>query len=177
MRSVNLVNRSIIFLVIISVTYAMFDLDFLMLAPIFTVVIPYYILKDGVNDDKTYRSLLTFSTFTFYLTMVLLDKTSIVLSNVVVNLLISLIYFVLVSKLEYNKNILMNNPQKLYDKLIKRKESMENLLDKIEETIDESKDESTKESMKKKEIDLKLRLHNLENEIKEVENLINLKNK
>ncbi|MFI3209541.1 MAG: hypothetical protein R3Y64_00580 [Peptostreptococcaceae bacterium] len=177
MRSINLINRSIIFLVIISVMYTGLDFDVLMLAPIFTVVIPYYILKDGVNNDKTYKSLLTFNTLTFYLSMVILDKTSISLGNIVINLLISLIYFIVVSKLEYNKNILINDPQKIHVKLVKRKESMEKLLDKMEETMSESKDDRTKESMKQKEIELKLKLHNLENEIKEVENIINLQKK
>lgn len=178
MKTINSTNRTLIFLFTISVVYSFLDTNLLMLIPIFTVVVPHKFMKDDKCDErKLLTRIIIFNIITFLSVSTILNKTSIYIFETITNLIISLVYFLIVSRFEDKYNNLTKNPEKLYEKINLKIQALELMKDKIEKNIDSIENEKKKNSMKIKLSSIENKLNALKDESEKIKKLIDINSK
>ena len=97
MTTRNSASRTITLLIILSVIYALLDTNIIYLAPIVTIIIPYkYMQEKDINKSKQNRRLLSnlflFNILIFIGSMIIINKSSVAIIELVTNILITFIY-------------------------------------------------------------------------------------
>ena len=172
MKKIDIISKSTSFLITLSIFYFILDFSVVMLIPILTVILPYKYLKsnDENKNRKIFRNLLFFNIITFLLVCNITNKVSIEIFEVICNLLVVGIYFLITSYFQSKREKLYENPEKLYqsiDKEIKTLESLKKNLETNENLNDEFKEKfvEIKKDMIK---DLDKKIENLKEEAKKI---------
>ena len=172
MKKIDIISKSTSFLITLSIFYFILDFSVVMLLPILTVILPYKYLKsnDENKNRKIFRNLLFFNIITFLLVCNITNKVSIEIFEVICNLLVVGIYFLITSYFQSKREKLYENPEKLYqsiDEEIKTLESLKQNLETNENLNDEFKEKfiEIKKDMIK---DLDKKIENLKEEAKKI---------
>lgn len=172
MKKIDIISKSTSFLITLSIFYFILDFSVVMLIPILTVILPYKYLKsnDENKNRKIFRNLLFFNIITFLLVCNITNKVSIEIFEVICNLLVVGIYFLITSYFQSKREKLYENPEKLYqsiDEEIKTLESLKKNLETNENLNDEFKEKfiEIKKDMIK---DLDKKIENLKEEAKKI---------
>lgn len=177
MKIINAVDRTIIFLFSISLIYALLDAEILMLTPLLTIILPHKLLRENSEDKKTLRNLIIFNLITFLSISTVLNKTSLAIFEMITNLVVVFVYFLISISIEKQNEEIKKNPEKLYEKLNRKIISLEKMKEKIDESIKDEKDEKIKDSMISKKNIIDDKIYELKSELDNIKKRIELKNK
>ena len=148
MRRVDLMSKTTTLVTMLSIVYALIDMKIIFLAPILTISIPYRFMKykeEGKHTEnrKILNNLLLFNLIVFIGVIAITNRMSTDIFEIIVNIIITFIYFKVLSMIDKKREILYNNPQMVYDKINeKARNSMEAKLNAIRYKIDELKRQS-----------------------------------
>lgn len=181
MQNIDSTKRTTTLLIILSILYALFDTNIVLLAPIFTIVIPYRFMqyKDENNlskNRKILNNLFSFNIITFILVTLLTNRTSYLVTEIIVNITMTFVYFKILSSIEKKKEYIYNNPEKVYDKLNQKIQALEMICEKIKFEIQNSQDEKEKSSKQAKIETINIKIEQAKRQLIFLENQIKLKN-
>lgn len=155
MIRIDVISKTLTLVNALSIVYALMDLKIIFLAPILTISVPYKFMKykeDNKNKEnkKILKNLFLFNLIIFIATIAITNKISLDIFEIISNIAISFIYFIILSVLDRKKEELYNNPQKLYDKINQRISSLETMYKQTEENMRNTENEKAKNSMQAK---------------------------
>ena len=122
MRRVDLMSKTTTLVTMLSIVYALIDMKIIFLAPILTISIPYRFMKykeEGKHTEnrKILNNLLLFNLIVFIGVIAITNRMSTDIFEIIVNIIITFIYFKVLSMIDKKREILYNNPQMVYDKI------------------------------------------------------------
>lgn len=181
MKRVDVMSKSIILLIMLSIVYTLIGMKLIFLAPILTVSIPYRFMKYKENNRyiqnrKILNGLFLFNLITFIGVMFITKKSSLDIFEIVINILITFIYFKVLCLMERKKVQIYENPEKLYQKINKKVDKLERVYKQTEELMEKSESENVKSSMRSKLINIKRKIDELKKQSLFIEQQINAKN-
>lgn len=177
MKRVDVMSRSTTLVTMLSIVYALIDMKLIFLAPILTISIPYRFMKykeenKYIENIKMLSNLFLFNLIIFIGTMFVTKKISSDIIEIISNILITFIYFKIISTLEKKKMEIYKNPKKMYDKINIRISSLETLYKKTEELMKDAKDEKSRNSMETKLTTIKYKIDELKRQASIIEQKI-----
>jgi len=155
MRRVDVMKKTTTLVTMLSIVYALIDMKLIFLAPILTISIPYRFMKykeDGkyIKNRRILNNLFLFNLITFIGVIVITNKISADIFEIIVNILITFIYFKILSIIDKKRIAMYDNPEKVYDKITKKIEALEMMYKKTEELMKDSESEKARASMENK---------------------------
>ena len=180
MKKIESVNRSKTLLISLSIVYALLNMQPVMLAPIVTIVMPYRFMKTNDNvaeNRRTFINLLVFNMLAFIIVSSINNNINHIIFEIVSNILMVLVYFMILSRSEIKTERIINqNPEMLYNDIIKRIESLENMNKQMEIDIENSQDEKAKRFIKIKKANLEINIKQLKDQAENIKIVIEKKN-
>lgn len=176
----NLASRTITLLIILSVIYAILDTNIIYLTPIITIIMPYRFMKEKeLNKELQNRKLLSnlflFNIIIFILSMVIINKSSLAIVELVTNILITFIYYKIICSIEKKKEDLINNPEKHYEKIKQKISALEIIYIKTEEELQKEENEKKRVSLEAKLDAIKVNINQYKQKLDFIEKQIELK--
>ena len=155
MKRVDLMSRTITLLTMLSIVYALIDMNIILLAPILTISIPYRFMKYKEKDKyiknrKILNNLFIFNLVTFVGVALVTNRMTDAVIEIIANILITFIYFVIISSIEKRREAAFKNPQIVYDKINNKINSLEIMYKKTEENMNNATDEKSKATLENK---------------------------
>lgn len=180
MRKVNAITRTITLLSILSVIYALIDMDIILLAPIITVVIPYKFIKDKDENNikenrKTLNDLFLFNIIVFAGVTLLTNKTSYNIVEIIVNLMMVFVYFKILCSMEKKNEEVYENPEKVYEKVNQKIEALEIIYEKAQQDVENAQNEKAKSTNQVKVDAIKMKLEQENKQLEFLEKQMELK--
>ena len=125
MRRVDLMSKTTTLVTMLSIVYALIDMKIIFLAPILTISIPYRFMKykeEGKHTEnrKILNNLLLFNLIVFIGVTAITNRMSTDIFEIIVNIIITFIYFKVLSMIDKKRETLYNNPQMVNDKINER---------------------------------------------------------
>ena len=168
MKQSNSMKRTISFIMVFSIIYAIFEREVLFLTPILTVLIPFKFMK----NQRILSRLLLFNFISIELVSLLTQNGNNVTFNLSVMLLIYFVYFKMISSNERKVLELKNDPQAVYDKMKLRISALEDLYSKILSDMENTTDEKIKKSMEAKLNKLNIKIDYSKKQLAMIESMI-----
>lgn len=180
MRTTNSISRTTTLLMILSAMYAILDMNIIYLAPIVTIVIPYRFMREkGKTKLKQNRKILSnlflFNMAAFTGTILITNKSSLSIVEVISNILITFIYFKILGSLEKKREALFENPEVEYEKINQRISALEIIYIKTQEEMEKEENEKRKMSLKAKIDAIKIKIDQSKQQLDFIEKQIELK--
>ena len=155
MKRIDLMSRTTTLLTMLSIVYALIDMNIILLAPILTISIPYRFMKYKEKDKyiknrKILNNLFIFNLVTFVGVALVTNRMTDAVIEIIANILITFIYFVIISSIEKRREAAFKNPQIVYDKINNKINALEMMYKKTEENMNNATDEKSKASMENK---------------------------
>lgn len=155
MRRVDLMSRSTILVTMLSVVYALIDMKIIFLAPILTISIPYRFMKhkeEGryTENRKILNNLFLFNLIVFIGVSIITNRMSTEIFEIIANIMITFIYFKILSMIYKKREALYKNPQILYDKINNQINALKVLYEQTEEGMRNAETEKARNSMEVK---------------------------
>ena len=155
MKRVDLMSRATTLLTMLSIVYALIDMNIILLAPILTISIAYRFMKYKEKDKyiqnrKILNSLFIFNLVSFVGVALVTNRMSDSVIEIIGNILITFIYFVIISSIEKRREEAFKNPQIVYDKINNKINALEIMYKKTEENMNNATDENSKATMENK---------------------------
>lgn len=177
MKQSNSMKRTISFIMVFSIIYAIFEREVLFLTPILTVLIPFKFMKNKREDysrenQRILSRLLLFNFISIELVSLLTQNGNNVTFNLSVMFLIYFVYFKMISSNERKVLELKNDPQALYDKMKLRISALEDLYSKILSDMENTTDEKIKKSMEAKLNKLNIKIDYSKKQLAMIESMI-----
>jgi len=180
MTSKNSASRTITLLIILSVVYAILDTNIIYLVPIITIIIPYKFMQEkDLRKEKQNRRLLNnlflFNILTFIGAMLITNKSSLAIIELVTNILITFVYYKIICSVEKKREDLINNPEKQYEKIKQKINALEVIYTKTEEELQKEQNEKKKVSLEAKLDAIKVNINQYKQKLEFIERQIELK--
>ena len=155
MKRIDLMSRTTTLLTMLSIVYALIDMNIILLAPILTISIPYRFLRYKEDDKyvknrKILNNLFLFNLIVFIGVCAVTNRISSDIFEIIANILITFVYFRILCAIEKKRVEIYSNPKKVYEKLSKKIDTLEMIYKKTEENIENAKSEKEKTSMENK---------------------------
>ena len=155
MKRIDLMSRTTTLLTMLSIVYALIDMNIILLAPILTIYIPYRFMKYKEEDKyiqnrKKLNNLFIFNLVTFVGVALVTNRMTDAVIEIIANILITFIYFVIISSIEKRREAAFKNPQIVYDKINNKINALEMMYKKTEENMNNATDEKSKATMENK---------------------------
>lgn len=155
MRRVDLMSRSTILVTMLSVVYALIDMKIIFLAPILTISIPYRFMKykeEGryTENRKILNNLFLFNLIVFIGVSIITNRMSTEIFEIIANIMITFIYFKILSMIYKKREALYKNPKILYDKINNQINALEMMYEQTEEGMRNAETEKARNSMEVK---------------------------
>ena len=155
MRRVDLMSKTTTLVTMLSIVYALIDMKIIFLAPILTISIPYRFIiykEEGKLTDnrKILYILLLFNLIVFIGVIAITNRMSTDIFEIIVNIIITFIYFKVLSMIDKKREILYNNPQMVYDKINEKINALEMMYEQTEEGMRNAETEKARNSMEAK---------------------------
>ena len=155
MRRVDLMSKTTTLVTMLSIVYALIDMKIIFLAPILTISIPYRFMKykeEGKHTEnrKILNNLLLFNLIVFIGVIAITNRMSTDIFEIIVNIIITFIYFKVLSMIDKKREILYNNPQMVYDKINEKINALEMMYEQTEEGMRNAETEKARNSMEAK---------------------------
>ena len=155
MKRIDLMSRTTTLLTMLSIVYALIDMNIILLAPILTISIAYRFMKYKEKDKyiqnrKILNSLFIFNLVSFVGVALVTNRMSDPVIEIIGNILIKFIYFVIISSIEKRREEAFKNPQIVYDKINNKINALEIMYKKTEENMNNATDEKSKVTMENK---------------------------
>ncbi|MGL6106916.1 hypothetical protein, partial [Romboutsia sp.] len=149
-------------------------------APIVTIAIPYKFMKDKDENKvkenrKVLNNLFIFNIITFAGVTLLANKTSYNVSEIIVNLMMTFVYFKILCSMEKKKESVFDNPEKEYEKMNQRIEALEMIYEKVQQDVESAQNEKAKSSKQVKVDTLKIKIEQAKKQLEFLEKQIELK--
>lgn len=181
MKKIDATSRTATLLTIFSAMYALLDMNVMYLAPILTVVIPYKFMREKdesktKENRKILNNLLLFNMIVFTGVMVVTNKSSFVIVEIITNILITFVYFKVISSLEKKKEDVFENPEAAYQKINKQIDALEIIYDKAKAEMENTENEKAKTSLQVKADTIKVKIDQAKQQLEFLEKQIELKN-
>lgn len=180
MKKIDATTRTSTLLTIFSATYALLDMNIMYLAPILTVVIPYKFMKEKdesktKENRKIFNNLFIFNIIAFLGVMVITNKSSFVIIEIITNILITLVYFKVISSMEKKREDVFENPEIAYQKINKQINALEMIYEKAKEDMENTENEKAKTSLQVKVDTIKIKIDQAKEQLAFLEKQIELK--
>ena len=180
MTSKNSASRTITLLIILSVVYAILDTNIIYLVPIITIIIPYKFMQEkDLSKEKQNRRLLSnlflFNILTFIGAMLITNKSSLAIIELVTNILITFVYYKIICSVEKKREDLINNPEKQYEKIKQKINALEVIYTKTKEELQKEQNEKKKVSLEAKLDAIKVNINQYKQKLEFIERQIELK--
>ena len=180
MTSKNSASRTITLLIILSVVYAILDTNIIYLVPIITIIIPYKFMQEkDLRKEKQNRRLLNnlflFNILTFIGAMLITNKSSLAIIELVTNILITFVYYKIICSVEKKREDLINNPEKQYEKIKQKINALEVIYTKTEKELQKEQNEKKKVSLEAKLDAIKVKINQYKQKLEFIERQIELK--
>lgn len=148
-KIVNSIEKSIIFLITVSLIYSALNFNLIMISPFLTVVFPYNFMKTNnlYKDRKIFSNILIFNILIFVLTSAILQKSSAEIFETITNLIFVFVYFLILKTFEIKRENLFKNPEKMYKQIYTKIEALENMKNHLEEKISNIENETKKNDL------------------------------
>ncbi|MGL5314983.1 MAG: hypothetical protein ACRC92_17150 [Peptostreptococcaceae bacterium] len=181
MKTLNSISRTTTLLMILSAMYAILDMNIIYLAPIVTIILPYRFMQEKdetkvKENRKILNNLFLFNMATFAGTMLITDKSSLPVVEVMTNILITFIYYKILGSMEKKREALLENPEAEYEKINQRISALEIIYIKAKEDMENEENEKRKSSSKAKVEALKMKIDQAKQQLDYIEKQIELKN-
>ncbi len=150
MRRVDLMSRSTILVTMLSVVYALIDMKIIFLAPILTISIPYRFMKHKEEGRYTENRKILNNLFLFIGVSIITNRMSTEIFEIIANIMITFIYFKILSMIYKKREALYKNPQILYDKINNQINALKVLYEQTEEGMKNAETEKARNSMEVK---------------------------
>ncbi|MBQ3420130.1 MAG: hypothetical protein IJH34_00365, partial [Romboutsia sp.] len=176
----NSASRTITLLIILSVVYTILDTNIIYLLPIITIIIPYKFMQEkDLSKEKQNRRLLSnlflFNILTFIGAMLITNKSSLAIIELVTNILITFVYYKIICSVEKKREDLINNPEKQYQKIKQKINVLETIYTKTEEELQKEQNEKKKVSLEAKLDAIKVNINQYKQKLEFIERQIELK--
>ena len=140
MRRVDLMSKTTTLVTMLSIVYALIDMKIIFLAPILTISIPYRFMKykeEGKHTEnrKILNNLFLFNLIVFIGVTAITNRMSTDIFEIIVNIIITFIYFKVLSMIDKKRETLYNNPQMVYDKINEKINALEMMYEQTEGNI------------------------------------------
>ena len=180
MTSKNSASRTITLLIILSVVYTILDTNIIYLLPIITIIIPYKFMQEkDLSKEKQNRRLLSnlflFNILTFIGAMLITNKSSLAIIELVTNILITFVYYKIICSVEKKREDLINNPEKQYEKIKQKINALEVIYTKTKEELQKEQNEKKKVSLEAKLDAIKVNINQYKQKLEFIERQIELK--
>lgn len=181
MKIIDSTKRTTTLLTILSILYALFDTNIILLGPIVTIVIPYKFMKykdeNKVKENrKVLNNLFLFNIITFIGITLLTNKTGYIVTEIIVNITMTFVYFKILCSMEKKKEYIYENPEKAYEKINQKIEALEMLCEKVKYEVENSQNEKDRHSNQLKVDALNIKIEEAKQQLKLLEKQIQLKN-
>ena len=155
MRRVDLMSKTTTLVTMLSIVYALIDMKIIFLAPILTISIPYRFMKykeEGKHTEnrKILNNLFLFNLIVFIGVIAITNRMSTDIIEIIVNIIITFIYFKVLSMIDKKRETLYNNPQMVYDKINEKINALEMMYEQTEEGMRNAETEKARNSMEAK---------------------------
>ena len=155
MRRVDLMSKTTTLVTMLSIVYALIDMKIIFLAPILTISIPYRFMKykeEGKHTEnrKILNNLFLFNLIVFIGVTAITNRMSTDIFEIIVNIIITFIYFKVLSMIDKKRETLYNNPQMVYDKINEKINALEMMYEQTEEGMRNAETEKARNSMEAK---------------------------
>jgi len=180
MTSKNSASRTITLLIILSVVYTILDTNIIYLLPIITIIIPYKFMQEKdlskeKQNIKLLNNLFLFNILTFIGAMLITNKSSLAIIELVTNILITFVYYKIICSVEKKREDLINNPEKQYKKIKQKINALETIYTKTEEELQKEQNEKKKVSLEAKLDAIKVNINQYKQKLEFIERQIELK--
>ena len=155
MRRVDLMSKTTTLVTMLSIVYALIDMKIIFLEPILTISIPYRFMKykeEGKHTEnrKILNNLFLFNLIVFIGVTAITNRMSTDIFEIIVNIIITFIYFKVLSMIDKKRETLYNNPQMVYDKINEKINALEMMYEQTEEGMRNAETEKARNSMEAK---------------------------
>lgn len=180
MKTLNSISRTTTLLIILSVMYAILDMNIIYLAPLATIILPYKFMQEKdetkvKENRKILNNLFLFNMATFAGTMLITNKSSMPIVEVMTNILITFIYYKILSSMEKKRMALLENPEAEYEKINQRISALEIIYIKAKEEMENEENEKRKSSLQVKVEAIKKKIDQSKQQLDYIEKQIELK--
>ena len=181
MKRTDVISKTLALITMLSIIYALIDMKLIFLIPILTISIPYRFIKykeenKYIKNRKVLNNLFLFNLITFIGTIVITKKSSADITEIVINILITFIYFRVLCILDRKKVKMYKNPKALYEKINKKINGLEKIYKQTEELMENSESENVRKSMESKLINIKYQIDELKKQASFIQQQIQSEN-